>query len=151
VRSATAADGTFGIPLRLAHAADLGWLRVLRRRVGRWAAEHQIPDEALIDLQLVLGEAVSNGVEHAYRHGSRGTVEVELQLQDVGDPVVAVRVVDHGRWRPIPMRKDGRGRGLAIIDRLSRGLQISASAAGTALTCAVPLRRSGAPGRSPSA
>ncbi len=116
---------------------------MLRRQVGRWAAEHQLPDEAVIDLQLVLGEAVSNGVEHAYRHGHRGTVEVELQLQDVDDdPVVAVRVVDHGRWRPIPMRKDGRGRGLAIIDRLSRGLQISVSAAGTALTCAVPLRRS---------
>jgi len=143
VKSATAANGTYGIPLRLTHAADLGWLRVLRRRVGRWAAEHQLPDYALIDLQLVLGEAVSNGVEHAYRDGHRGIVEVELQLDDVDDdPVVAVRVVDHGRWRPIPMRKDGRGRGLAIIDRLSRGLEISVSAAGTALTCAVPLRRS---------
>jgi anti-sigma regulatory factor (Ser/Thr protein kinase) len=143
VRSATAANGAYGIPLRLAHSADLGWLRVLRRQVGRWAAEHQIPDEALIDLQLVLGEAVSNGVEHGYRHGRRGTVEVELELQDVDvDPVVAVRVVDHGRWRPIPMRKGGRGRGLTIIDRLSRGMQISVSTAGTALTCAVPLRRS---------
>jgi anti-sigma regulatory factor (Ser/Thr protein kinase) len=141
VKSAPAANGTYGIPLRLTHAADLGWLRVLRRQVGRWAAEHQLPDETVIDLQLVLGEAVSNGVEHAYRHGHRRTVEVELQLQDVDDdPVVGVRVVDHGRWRPIPMRKDGRG--LAIIDRLSRGLQISVSTAGTALTCAVPLRRS---------
>jgi anti-sigma regulatory factor (Ser/Thr protein kinase) len=143
VRSATAANGVYGTPLRLAHSADLGWLRVLRRQVGRWAAEHQIPDEALIDLQLVLGEAVSNGVEHGYRHGRRGTIEVELQLQEVDDdPVVAVRVVDHGRWRPIPLRKDGRGRGLAIIDRLSRGLQISVSTAGTELTCAVPVRRS---------
>jgi anti-sigma regulatory factor (Ser/Thr protein kinase) len=143
VRSATAANGGYGIPLRLAHSADLGWLRVLRRHVGRWAAEHQLPDDAVVDLQLVLGEAVSNGVEHGYRHGDHGTIEVELQLQDVDDdPVVAVRVVDHGRWRPIPMRKDGRGRGLTIIARLSRGLQISVSTAGTVLTCAVPLRRS---------
>ena len=47
-----------------------------------------------------------------------------------------MRVVDHGHWRPIPLRKDGRGRGLAIIDQLSRGLRISTSAAGTQLTCA---------------
>ena len=117
---------------------------MLRRRVGRWAAEHQLPDDALIDLQLVLGEAVSNGVEHAYRRRrAAGPSRSSCELQDADDePVVAVRVVDHGRWRPIPMRKDGRGRGLAIIDRLSRGLQISVSAAGTQLTCAVPAARS---------
>jgi len=141
VRAAPAANGTFGRRLQLSHPADLAWLRVLRGRVGRWAAEHQIPDDAVIDLQLVLGEAVSNGVEHAYADGLRGTVEVELELRAADDePVVAVRVVDHGHWRPIPMLKDGRGRGLAIIDRLSRGLRISVSAAGTQLTCAVPLR-----------
>jgi len=134
-------NGSQGCRLHLCHPADPARLRDLRRQVGRWAAEQALPTDAVIDLQLVLGEAVSNGVEHAYRDGRHGTVEVELELLLVdNEPVIAVRVVDHGRWRPIPMRKHGRGRGLAIIDQLSRGLHIAVSAAGTQLTCSVPVR-----------
>lgn len=95
----------------------------------------------MIDLQLVLGEAVTNGVEHAYRDADPGTVEVDLELRLAADePVIQVRVIDHGRWRPIPLLKDGRGRGLALIKELSSGLRIASSAAGTELTCAVPVR-----------
>ena len=99
-----------------------------------------MPASAGTDLQLALGEAVSNSVEHAYREGHRGSVEVDLELRYLDDLlVIDVRVLDHGRWRPIPLHKGYRGRGLAIIDQLSRGLQISASDRGTQLTFAVPV------------
>jgi anti-sigma regulatory factor (Ser/Thr protein kinase) len=133
--------GGTGCRLVLSRPADPAQLRPIRRRVARWAAENAVPADAVIDLQLVLGEAVSNGVEHAYRDGVHGMVEIELELRLAGgEPVVAVRVVDHGTWRPIPVLKAGRGRGLSIIDRLSRGLRIDVSDAGTQLTCAVPVR-----------
>jgi anti-sigma regulatory factor (Ser/Thr protein kinase) len=140
VRTA-ATNGASGRRLRLQHPSDPAQLRVLRSRVEQWAAENAVPADALVDLQLALGEAVSNGVEHAYRNGDRGTVEVELELQTADNvPVVAVQVTDHGHWRPIPLRKGHRGRGLAIIDQLSRGLRISTSVEGTLLTCAVPIQ-----------
>jgi anti-sigma regulatory factor (Ser/Thr protein kinase) len=115
---------------------------VLRRQVERWAAENGVPVSAVTDLQLALGEAVSNGVEHAYQEGDRGSVEVDLELRYLDDLlVIDVRVIDHGRWRPIPLHKGYRGRGLAIIDQLSRGLQVSTSDRGTQLTFAVPVRQ----------
>ena len=101
---------------------------------------HAVPADALDDLQLVLGEAVSNGVEHAYRDSDPGTVEVELELREIGDEsVVEVSVTDHGRWRPVPLRPRGRGRGLAIISQLTRGLDIAVSTHGTRLTCVMPV------------
>lgn len=139
--STTAADESRGRRLRLSHPADPTRLRVLRQQVARWAATHAVPTAVLEDLQLVVGEAASNGVEHAYPDGMAGTVEVELELRlDGTDRVVEVSVVDHGRWRPIPTRPGGRGRGLTIIRQLARRVRIARSAAGTRLTCAVPVR-----------
>lgn len=136
-----AAEESRGRRLRVRLPADPRRLRALRRQVGEWATEQSVPPDAVLDLQLVVSEAVSNGVEHAYRGRRPGTVEVELELRDEpgsGEQVIAVVVVDHGEWRPIPMHKGGRGRGLAIIHQLSRGLRISASDAGTRLSCLVP-------------
>ena len=62
-----------------------------------------------------------------------------MRLAD-DEPVVEVSVTDHGQWRPIPLRTRGRGRGLAIIGQLARGLNIATSAEGTRLTFVVPVR-----------
>jgi anti-sigma regulatory factor (Ser/Thr protein kinase) len=135
-----AGNGSNGRRLSLRHPADPAQLQVLRRTVERWAKQNSVPGDAVIDLQLALGEAVSNGVEHAYRGGRCGTVEIELELRLAdAEAVVAVRVIDHGRWRPVPLRKGYRGRGLAIIEQLSRGLSISTSERGTQLSFAVPV------------
>lgn len=139
--TATASDGSPGRRLRLCHPADPARLRVLRRQVRRWAAAHAVPAAVVDDLQLVVEEAVSNGVEHAYRSCPSGTVEVELELRPADhDPVVMVSVTDHGRWRPAPLRPRGRGRGLTLISQLTRGLEIAITTGGTRLTCAVPVR-----------
>jgi anti-sigma regulatory factor (Ser/Thr protein kinase) len=126
--------------LRLRHRADPGELRAIRRSVDRWAQQNAMPDEAVIDLQLALGEAVSNGVEHAYAEGATGTVDVELEIRRAGRAqVVAVRVVDHGRWRPAQQLQSYRGRGLAMIERLSRDLRVSSTGDGTQVFFDIPL------------
>jgi anti-sigma regulatory factor (Ser/Thr protein kinase) len=135
-------DGSLQLS-RPAHPAQLGYIRA---RVQRWARQHRLPEEVLIDLQLALGEAVANGVEHAYADMATGTVDVEVRLWrtppgtrpdgDVTDPdpppggTISVRVADHGRWRP-PERSRHRGRGMLVIERLARHAKIVRSREGT--------------------
>jgi anti-sigma regulatory factor (Ser/Thr protein kinase) len=129
--------------LRLRCPAALTELRVVRHRVQRWAGGHGLPDGVVVDLQLALGEAVSNGIEHAYPRGGRlpeMAVEVELELRtNCREPVVAARVTDSGRWRPVPTSPGYRGRGLALIRRLSREMQVLRTAGGTQVTFAIPV------------
>jgi anti-sigma regulatory factor (Ser/Thr protein kinase) len=132
-----AGDAGTGHPagLRLRHPAETGELRTIRGRVERWGRRHGLPEEARIDLQLAIGEAVSNGVEHAYLGGSAvrvPTVEVDLQLQVTSaGPAVHVQVTDHGRWRPAPAEPGYRGRGMALIEGLSCGMQVVRTPTGT--------------------
>jgi anti-sigma regulatory factor (Ser/Thr protein kinase) len=130
--------------LRLRHRACAWELREIRRRVERWAGQHRLPDDAVVDLQLAVGEAVANGVEHAYRVNVAevSTVEVDLELRARGAlQVVAVTVADHGCWRPVPVRPGYRGRGLAVIERLSWRFQVSTSGHGTRVCFEIPVRR----------
>jgi anti-anti-sigma factor len=96
----------------------------VRRSVRRWAEAAALSDELLDDLQLALGEAASNAVEHAYAgRDEPGSFEYALhRLPDGGG--VSVRVADFGRWRPPPLDRGFRGRGLEIIDNLAQDLVV---------------------------
>lgn len=137
--------GAAGLQLR--SRAEPAELRVIRRRVDDWAERNAVCDAVLIDLQLALGEAVSNGVEHAYPDGGAGTVDVALEIRPAASTahnaglVVMVRVRDHGRWRPVPATPGYRGRGLALIEQLSDDMQVSGTARGTQICFEIPLHR----------
>lgn len=109
----------------------------IRRRIGRWASQTGVPEDVTIDLQLAVGEAVANGVEHAYGPDGGaggdvdGTVEVEVELRDGRPPAVLVRVADRGVWRPRPQSPGFRGRGLLMIERLAQRVQVLCSPGGT--------------------
>ncbi|MHA6625172.1 ATP-binding protein [Pseudonocardia sichuanensis] len=130
--------------LRLRCPAALAELRVVRRRVQRWASGHGLPEDVVIDLQLAVGEAVSNGIEHAYtgegpRRDDGVGVEVELELRSAGHGrVVAARVADRGRWRPVPADPGYRGRGLALIRKVSRDMRMRRTMRGTVVTFSIP-------------
>jgi anti-sigma regulatory factor (Ser/Thr protein kinase) len=113
----------------------------LRARLQRWAIQQAVPEDVLIDLQLAVGEAVANGVEHAYRNGESGTVDVDLSLtrRRNRERVLRVRVADHGRWRPAPSAKGYRGRGLAMIKQLAEHVVISATSTGTEVCFEIPV------------
>lgn len=124
-------------PLRLRRPARAVELRSIRRDVERWARRTGLPADVVVDLQLALGEAVANGIEHAYGEGAPGVVEIELELRDRSR--VLVRVVDHGRWRPVPASSGTRGRGLQMIERLAGRLHVRAGATGTEVCFEIPL------------
>ena len=122
--------------LRMRHPAHPRELRAIRRRVERWAAGIGMSENALVDLQIAVGEAVANGVEHAYRNRQPGTLEIDL---DVCGGVVVVQVVDHGRWRAVPPVRGYRGHGLDVIERLGRHLHVLPMDTGTLVCFEVPL------------
>lgn len=113
-------------------------LRTIRRRVDDWAQAAGLPDDMVLDLQLALGEAVANGVEHAYRRSAPGDVAVDLHLGPGPEPAVTVRVTDHGRWRAVPDTPGYRGRGLLMIERLARRVQVLCTPWGTEVCFEIP-------------
>jgi anti-sigma regulatory factor (Ser/Thr protein kinase) len=119
-------------------------LRPLRREVEQWARAHGVDENELIDLQLALGEAVSNAIEHAYVGAAEpGGVDVTLEIR-AADPgrELAGRVVDRGRWKPATSRPRHRGRGLAMIEGLSTSMRVTSTGTGTEVTFTMPLGES---------
>jgi anti-anti-sigma factor len=124
-------------PLELRLPADPAQLAGLRRLVLSWATDVGVADETLDDLQLAVGEAVANAVEHAYRDQTPGTCAVRLARAP--DGAIEARVEDDGTWRPVPADAGFRGRGLLLIRRLAEDVTVEqGSAGGTTIRFRVP-------------
>ena len=141
-------------PLVLRLPADPARLGEVRRAVAAWAVGAALSVDATEDLQLAVGEAVANAVEHAYRDDDRaGPVEAELTCDRDGRVTVTVR--DAGAWRPVPDDPGFRGRGLQMIDALTGDVDIDHGPGGTVVRfclspTAVPGPRSVPTGREPT-
>ncbi len=113
-------------PLEITLDADPTRLAPLRRTVDAWCDASGMGQDARSDLQLTVGEAVTNAIEHAYlrgpRTGSRAVVDVELALRP--DGAVAVEVTDHGTWKTPPVDPGYRGRGIALIRELAEEVAV---------------------------
>jgi anti-anti-sigma factor len=117
-------------PLHQRLPADPAHLSVLRRAVRAWVRAAALPAALGEDLQLALGEAAANAVEHAYAStGEPG--EFACRLTHRGDGAVDVEVRDFGRWRPAPTNNSHRGRGLALIRGIGTDVVIGSSPTGT--------------------
>ena len=103
-------------PLQQRLPAQPTQLRVLRRSVATWAHAAALPEEQAEDLQLALGEAAANAVEHAYRGREPGQFTYRIDCDPSGN--VRVEVSDEGSWQP-PGDPGHRGRGLMLIGKLS--------------------------------
>jgi anti-sigma regulatory factor (Ser/Thr protein kinase)/anti-anti-sigma regulatory factor len=124
-------------PLTAQLPADPAQLRLLRRAIATWAADVALPADAVQDLQLVVGEAVANAVEHAYRDPDRsGSVDVELAADRGGG--VAVTIRDSGTWRAAPADPGSRGRGLQIIGALATDVDLVHGESGTVISFRLP-------------
>lgn len=126
-------------PLRIAIEAEPKRLAPLRRAVGGWATLCGMSPDGVSDLQLTVGEAVTNAIEHAYGDtaaGDRAGVDLELAL--TADGSVDARVADGGRWRPPPADPGYRGRGIALIRELAQDVHIASSGSGTTVRFRLP-------------
>jgi anti-anti-sigma factor len=111
-------------------------LRGVRRDVARWAAASALPEDQLDDLQLAVGEAIANSVEHGYRNQRPG--DVDYRLTRLADGSVEVLVQDWGAWRPPPGDPGHRGRGLLVMRGLSSSFDIDEQPSGTTVRFRIP-------------
>jgi serine/threonine-protein kinase RsbW len=100
-----------------ARRALMGWLETCRE--DRWPRD---------DIALVVSEACTNVVYHAYRDDSSGLIDLHA---DVVDHQLSVSVIDTGVGMSPRTDSPGAGLGLALISALSKAVKVDATRAGT--------------------
>ena len=118
------------VPLRIESEANADNLAGVRRRLAGWLRAADVPDELAADIVLVISEACTNSVEHAYRGHSVGTMLVEVEAVGGG---VHARVGDSGSWKTPAAQPRNGGRGLPLIKAISDSVELHCTAAGTTL------------------
>jgi anti-anti-sigma factor len=111
----------------------------LRHTVSAWAVDAGLPEIAVEDLELAVGEAAANAAEHAYPDEAG---DVEYALARTPEGAVDVRVRDHGRWRPVRADNGHRGHGLRVIGRLTEDFVVDRGDDGTEVRFRLPVSRS---------
>ena len=99
--------------------AEVDSVALARHAVSRFLDAASTPDPPLKDVGLVVSEAVTNVVQHAYADGPSGEVRVSVELQR--DDIELI-IEDDGRgMRPRP-DSPGLGLGLPLIATVSERL-----------------------------
>jgi anti-sigma regulatory factor (Ser/Thr protein kinase) len=108
-----------------------------RRRVRAVMAEAGVDEQSAQEIEVALGETLSNVHRHAYR-GTVGSVRVELWLTDVA---VTVCITDEGDGATLPSvprvlsgDPESGGRGLYLTARLVDNVEIAANPQGNGIT-----------------
>jgi anti-sigma regulatory factor (Ser/Thr protein kinase) len=101
-------------------------LAEVRAAVDTIAAEHGLPAEAAFDLKVATGEALAN----ALRRAGNNEVAVDVTLESDRD-VIAVEVVDGGRFRIEEGLDPEHGRGLPLMIALADEVEFASSRDGT--------------------
>jgi len=102
----------------------------VRHRVSDWLKGNGIGEPLVDDIILVVNEACSNCVEHAYRGREPGRMRIEAE---VVDDRVRFCVVDSGSWKVPPDDPGTRGRGLLLINRISDEVTVRGNDDGTSV------------------
>jgi anti-sigma regulatory factor (Ser/Thr protein kinase) len=114
-------------PLRIETEASADQLVVIRHRLADWL-HAAVPDEVAADIVLVVNEACTNCVEHAYRGHDLGTMLLEAEL---ADGHIRARVTDSGSWKTPVANPVNSGRGLMLMRAISDTMQLHSSPSGT--------------------
>jgi serine phosphatase RsbU (regulator of sigma subunit)/anti-sigma regulatory factor (Ser/Thr protein kinase) len=132
-------------PLEGRLPADPARLASVRRAVLAWGGAAALPEDVVEDLQLAVGEALANAIEHAYRGQRAGDCAYALTWTPDGG--VDVQVDDFGTWRPVPADPGFRGRGLMLIRELAQDVTVEpAPHGGTTVRFRLPPRSHGREG-----
>lgn len=102
----------------------------VRHRLAEWLCTHHVESPLADDIILVVNEACSNCVEHAYRGQDPGRMRVEAEVRD---GQVHVSVVDSGSWKTPPADPGTRGRGLLLISSVSDHVDVVGTDDGTSV------------------
>ncbi|SCX55688.1 Anti-sigma regulatory factor (Ser/Thr protein kinase) [Klenkia marina] len=125
-------------PLALDLPADAAALSAVRRAVGRWLAGAGVAPDVVGALQVAVGEACANAVDHAYPEDEPGPMLVRVARG--ADGRVVAEVSDRGTWRTPDADPGDRGRGLMIMHQLLEDVEVDRGRSGTTVRLRVPAR-----------
>lgn len=116
-------------------------LAVIRHAVSNVARQHGMRESRVADLQIVVTEACSNVVVHAYPDRSNGPLEVEVACEAEDDELaLVVRDRGAGFQASAVAERQSLRLGLALISTLSRSFDVSRrEGAGTEVSVLLPL------------
>lgn len=114
--------------LRIESDATAGQLGAIRRRLTDWLHAADVPEPLAADIVLVINEACTNCVEHAYRGQSVGSMLTEI---DAVDGELRARVTDKGSWKPPAANPGNSGRGLVLMRAISDSMELDSTPTGT--------------------
>jgi len=117
-----------GTPLRIESDATADQLVGMRHRLSRWLGAADVPEELAADIVLVVNEACTNCIEHAYLGHPVGSMLLEAKATDAE---ILARVTDAGSWKTPAANPGNSGRGLVLMRALSESMEIDSSPTGT--------------------
>jgi anti-anti-sigma factor len=101
----------------------------LRWAVGAWLRAAGAGADEAHDVMLACGEACANAIDHAYPPDDPGLVQIRLEGDGADGIVLSVR--DFGQWRPPPVDRGERGRGIVLMRELMDGVRLVECGPGT--------------------
>jgi anti-anti-sigma factor len=126
--------------------AEPSSLRLVRHALAQLSAGVGLDERRAFDLNVAVGEAVNNVVEHAYG-AATGTIRLRALRED---SMLRIEIEDVGRWRPDRPNNPG-GRGFNLMRALTDGVHVATSAGGTVVRLTLELAgEPSAPGAGPS-
>ncbi|SON60088.1 Phosphoserine phosphatase RsbU [Mycobacterium simulans] len=117
-------------PLRIETDAHAAQLAIIRRQLSSWLRVGGVPAAQASDIVLVVSEACTNCVEHAYRGHDVGTMLLEVKA--IGDEI-HTRITDSGSWKPPIADPGSGGRGLLLIKTISESVKVDNTPNGTTI------------------
>lgn len=115
-------------PLRIETGATADQLVLIRHRLAGWLHAGGVTEDRAADIVLVVNEACTNCVEHAYRGFAAGTMLLEVSIAD-GE--VRTRITDYGSWKTPAIPPGNGGRGLPLMRVLSDSMELDKTESGT--------------------
>ena len=127
-------------PLRVQVQSEVENLRLVRDEFSTWLAAAGASSPDFEDLQLAVGEVLTNAFVHAYPPGEEGPIEFQAHLDPDGS--VQCQITDHGIWKDPELAAESGGHGLMVASELTGTVRVShPRAGGTVVTFRRALRR----------
>lgn len=120
-------------PLHLEIPAQAQHLAFVRHKMTHWLDGIGISEELAADILLVVVEACSNSIEHAYRNAELGVVRVSAHLDGTA---ICITVDDSGHWKAELIPDRTRGRGMPLMRAMSTRFELSTGPSGTSVSMA---------------
>ncbi len=126
------------VPLEVTIPADPLHLAPARAALREWLTAAGIDPDQAQDVLVAAGEAVTNAIEHGYRHTAGGTITLHATSEV---DLLHLTITDTGSWKPKQSGYTHRGRGIQIMRALMEDVSIVPQDTGTTVRLSTRIRR----------